>query len=155
MAEPDQALDGGANDEEGQDNGESERLREGRAALVHDLESARERIVALDGEAAALRQQLDDAASREQQAAARYRELMLRAEPSLPAEMIAGDSLDAIDASVVAARDVVGRVRSHIEAQSASAQVPAGAPQRSVPDTSTLSPQQKIRYGLEQRSQSA
>jgi hypothetical protein len=78
---------------------------------------------------------------------------MLRAEPALPAEMITGDTLDAVDASVIAAREVVGRIRVHMESQASAARVPAGAPQRAAPDVSTMSPQQKIRHGLEQRAQ--
>jgi chromosome segregation ATPase len=117
------------------------------------LEAARARIVETEGEAGGLRTLVDEASAREREAARRYRELMLRLEPALPAEMIAGETIDAIDASVLAARDVVSRVRSHLEAQTTAARVPAGAPQRSGMDTGAMTAQQKIRYGLEQRSQ--
>jgi hypothetical protein len=124
------------------------------AALRASLDEAEARIEASGTEAEALRMQIGAAADRERGVADRYRELVLRVEHTLPAELIAGDTIEAIDASVVAARDVVGRVRSHIEAQATAVRVPAGAPQRAAPDLSDMTPQQKIRYGLEQRANS-
>ena len=130
--------------------------------LERDTADASARAYRAASEADELRAALDeangrvDAASvRERDAAVRYRELALRAEPELPAEMIAGDTVEAIDASIVTAREVVTRVRSHIEAQAQAARVPAGAPQRGERDLSGLSPQQKIRFGLEQRAQAS
>jgi chromosome segregation ATPase len=119
------------------------------------LDEANARVEAATGEASSLRAQVEEASERERTAAVRYRDLAMRAEPELPAEMIAGDSVDAIDASIVAAREVVTRVRSHIESQAQAARVPAGAPQRGERDLSGLSPQQKIRFGLEQRAQAS
>ena len=124
-------------------------------ALRTALDEANARVETATGETSALRTQIEQSSARERTAAGRYRELALRAEPDLPAEMIAGDSVEAIDASIVAAREVVTRVRSHIEAQAQAARVPAGAPQRGERDLSGLSPQQKIRFGLEQRAQAS
>ena len=75
----------------------------------------------------------------------------MRTEPELPADLIAGDDVDAVDAAVAAAREIVGRVRTHIEAQAQALRVPAGAPPRGGPDLSALTPEQKIRIGLERR----
>jgi hypothetical protein len=119
--------------------------------LRGDLAASREAIDATAADAALLREQLDAATQREHAAAERYRDLVVRTEPALPAELIAGDSVDAVDASVEAARSVVGRVRSHIEAQAQAGRVPAGAPPRSGPDLSSMTPEQKIRYGLAQQ----
>jgi len=136
------------------------RLESDAANAVADAESLRAALgdaqaridtAALDAEE--LRAQVTAACERERDAAVRYRELVLRAEPALPAEMIVGDTVDTIDASAAAARDVVGRVRSHIEAQTSAARVPAGAPERGGLDVSAMTPQQKIRFGLEQRAQ--
>jgi hypothetical protein len=85
-------------------------------------------------------------------AVARYRALMLRAEPALPEALITGDSIDAIDASVEAASSVVASVREQLAASGRDARVPAGAPPRSAPDLSAMTPEQKIRYGLAQRA---
>ena len=62
------------------------------------------------------------------------------------------DDIEAVDASLIAARDLVGRVRTHIETEAHASRVPAGAPPRTAPDYSALSPEQKIRLGLQQRA---
>jgi chromosome segregation ATPase len=122
------------------------------ATLRSDLQAEQEAAAAAASGADALRTQLEEASQRERAAAERYRDLLVRTEPALPAELIAGDSIDAIDASVDAARTMVTRVRSHIESRAQSGRVPAGAPARSAPDLSALTPEQKIRYGLAQRT---
>ncbi len=119
--------------------------------LRGELSASQEAMTATAADASALREQLEAAGQRVQAAAERYRDLVVRTEPALPAELIAGDSVDAVDASVEAARSVVGRVRSHIESQAQAGRVPAGAPARSGPDFSSMTPEQKIRYGLAQR----
>jgi len=128
-----------------------------REAIAEAAAARRELLESRDAAAAALAQsdalgsELESAGERERAAAERYRELVVRSEPALPAELIAGESIDAIEASVDAARALVGRVRSQLEAQAQAGRVPAGAPPRSGPDMSALTPEQKIRYGLAQR----
>ncbi len=119
--------------------------------LREDLRVSHDASGAAAAEATSLRDQLDAATQRAHDAAERYRDLVVKTEPALPAELIAGDDIDAVDASVAAAREIVGRVRSHIETQAQSVRVPAGAPQRAAPDLSALTPEQKIRYGLARR----
>lgn len=108
-------------------------------------------LTAASAEREALRTQAAATAERSQHDTARYRDLVVRAEPAVPPELIAGDTIAAIDDSLAAARTTVGRVRSHLEAQSQAARVPAGAPPRSAPDLSALSPEQKIRLGLQRK----
>ncbi len=143
------------------DGSELERMRaavtraEARAAEAYAESAAlREELRVSAGEASAadaLRDEVEAAAQRERDAAARYRELALRNEPSLPAELITGDSIDAVEQSLAAAREVVGRVRQQVEQQAQAARMPAGAPVRSSPDVSAMTPEEKIRYGLSQR----
>jgi chromosome segregation ATPase len=121
------------------------------AFLRDDVRISHEAAAHAAAEAATLREELDGAAQRAQAAAERYRDLVVRTEPALPADLIAGGDIDAIDASVVAAREIVGRVRSHMETQAHSVRVPAGAPPRGAPDLSALTPEQKIRHGLAAR----
>ena len=121
------------------------------AYLRDDLRASQETAATAAAETATLREQLDAAAGRAQTAAEHYRDLVVRTEPALPADLIAGGDVDAIDASVTAARAIVGRVRSHIEAQAQTARMPAGAPPRAAPDLSALTPEQKIRHGLAAR----
>ena len=98
------------------------------AVLRGELQSSDERLAAAETDATDLRTQLADASGRVRAAAERYRDLVVRTEPALPAELIAGDTIDAVDAAVESARAMVGRVRSHMEAQAQAARVPAGAP---------------------------
>lgn len=121
------------------------------ASLRDELRTSHDGTTAASAEAASLRDQLAAAVRRSTETAERYRDLVARTEPALPADLIAGDDVDAIDASVRTAREIVGRVRSHIETQAQSGRVPAGAPPRSAPDLSALTPEQKIRYGLASR----
>ena len=116
-----------------------------------ELQSSNDAVTAAAAEATSLREQIDAATQRALTAAERYRDLVVRTEPALPADLIAGGDIDAIDASVTAAREIVGRVRTHIETQAQAGRVPAGAPPRSAPDLSALTPEQKIRHGLAAR----
>jgi len=135
-----------------------ERVRElerAHAAAVDEAASLRVSLDAAGRDAGAMRAQVEAAAEQARAAAERHRALILQWEPALPAELIAGDTVDAVDASAATARAMVQRVRTQIEAQAEAARVPAGAPQRPERDLSAMSPQQKIRFGLEQRSSQA
>ena len=92
-------------------------------------------------EADALRAQLADAANR-------YRELLLAGSPEVPEAMVDGATIEEVDASFAAARGVVEQVRRRIEEQAGAEHVPAGAPPRTAPDLSGLSPADKIAYAL-------
>ena len=123
---------------------EQERLRA-------ELAAATDAVAAFEADAAAMRTEVEASDGRLREAASRYRELAIRAEPSLPPELIAGDSIDAVEASLETARAIAGRVRSQMEQETQAARVPAGAPARGGADLSALSPEQKIRFGLGQR----
>ena len=122
------------------------------ARLQAEVAAANDAVSAFEADAASLRAMLDDAEQRTRDAAARYRELAVRAEPAVAADLIAGDTIEAIDASIARARELAESVRSHIEAEPQAARVPAGAPQRRAPDLSAMTPEQKIRHGLAQRT---
>lgn len=127
------------------------------AELRRQLESAqreaREReglMQAQSGEIEALRARLADAETQTQAAAGHYRELALAHEPDLPAELVAGESIAAVEASIVRARQTVAQVRQHLEQQAQAHRVPTGAPVRAAPDLSGLTSAEKIRLGLRQ-----
>ena len=84
-------------------------------------------------------------------ATARYREVLLAAAPEVPEELVSGATPEEVEVSLAQARQMVERIRSHIEAQLAEQRVPTGAPIRSAPDLSGLSPQEKIAYALAQQ----
>ena len=112
-------------------------MEEQRQALT-----AREEEVQRSGqEAVALREPLGSAVGR-------YREMVLAKAPEVPVELVRGETIEEIDASLTAAQAVVDRVKKQIEAQAAAERVPAGAPARTPPDLSGLSPREKIAYAL-------
>jgi hypothetical protein len=78
-----------------------------------------------------------------------YRELAGQANPGLIAEMIQGNSITEINASVKHARELVEKVRREIEAGNARVRVPAGAPPRAMTDTGILSAREKIKLAVE------
>jgi hypothetical protein len=100
----------------------------------------------------ALRGELNDADGRLRSAAGRYRDIILTHEPELPAELVGGETFEAVDESVTRARQTVAQVRQHLDQQALALRVPAGAPIRSAPDMSGLSSAEKIRLGLQQVS---
>ena len=135
---------------------ENERLRS-------ELKTANEKIAGLekavadkDGEIGALKQSLDESGKKLEEtgkslavAVAAYKELAVNANPGPVAVMIKGDTIEEIKESVASARALVERVKQEIGAENARVRVPAGAPQRTAPDLSTLSPREKIKYGME------
>lgn len=85
------------------------------------------------------------------QAVSAYRLLAGQANPGPVAEMISGDTIAEIDASVKNARTLVEKVRRDIESGSAGLNVPAGAPPRVMPDPSALTARDKIKMAVEGR----
>lgn len=79
-----------------------------------------------------------------------YRAALLAASPEIPGELVTGATPEEVEASLAQARQMVERIRSHIEAQLAEQRVPSGAPIRTGQDLSSLSPQEKIAYALAQ-----
>jgi len=108
-------------------------------------------IAALKQSMAELEQKLADLENSLSQAVSNYRALAIKSNPGMPEELIASDSIEAIDKSVEDAQTLIDRVRKELEAEIAGARVPAGAPQRTPADLSALSPQEKIQYAIGER----
>lgn len=77
-----------------------------------------------------------------------YRDSLIRLNPELPAEMVCGDTLEAVNESLSRARALVSKVKQGLEAEKAAGRVPAGAPARSEADYSNLSSREKIQIGI-------
>jgi DNA repair exonuclease SbcCD ATPase subunit len=123
-------------------------LEEAHGALSTAEEQAtahQERVAGLEGELSTAREQVGEAS-------ARYRQALLSASPEVPADMVTGESVEEVEASLAAARQTVAQIRQHLESQAQSGRVPAGAPPRQTPDLSALTPEEKIRMGLERGS---
>ena len=82
------------------------------------------------------------------QAVSAYKTALVQANPSVPVELITGDTTEAIDQSLASAKTLVAQVRTTLEAELAAGKVPAGAPARTPPDLSALSPREKLQYAI-------
>ena len=82
------------------------------------------------------------------EAVASYREMAVSANPVVPAELVTGDTIEAINESLEKSKALVSKVKQGLEAEITQARVPAGAPLRTPPDLSALSPREKIQYAI-------
>lgn len=85
-----------------------------------------------------------------------YRSIILSANPAIPEEMVAGESVADIDASLEKAKGLATKIKASLEAELSTINrktaIPAGAPERSGPDISSLSPREKIQYAIEKEA---
>ena len=123
-----------------------------KGAAISELEQV---VADRDSDVAALKQALAESAEmltnvRDSlaQAVSSYRALVVQANPDVLDELISGDSIEAINQSLEHAQCFISRVKQGLEAEAAKTRVPVGAPQRTPPDLSALSPREKIRYAI-------
>ena len=81
-----------------------------------------------------------------------YRKLAVGSNPLFTEELISGATIAEIDIAVTRAAEFVGKVRSKIEEDLKNLTIPAGAPERSGPDTSGYSPREKIAAGVRKQN---
>jgi chromosome segregation ATPase len=84
-------------------------------------------------------------------AVARYLDAVKLANIHLPPDVIAGSTIEEIDASVAKAQSIATAVKANLEAQAKEAKVPAGAPTRGEISLEGLSPREKIAAGIHQK----
>ena len=82
------------------------------------------------------------------QAVASYKALAIQSNPDVPEELVTGDSIEAITDSLVSAKELVSKGRKGMKAEISLVRVPVGAPERTAPDLSALSPREKIQYAI-------
>ena len=102
-------------------------------------------IASRDGELTAIKQSLSGAVTK-------YRAAVLASAPGIPQDLVKGESLDEIDASLELAGGIISKVRQQLEVEAESNKVPAGAPPRMPQDLSALSPAEKIAYALSRQA---
>jgi len=87
-------------------------------------------------------------------AVADYKKLVLQTSSLFTADIIWGDTIEDVKASVEKASALVSKIKQGLEAQAKElaehTTIPAGAPARSGPDVSSMSTTEKINLGLEQ-----
>ncbi|MGE3856524.1 MAG: hypothetical protein AB7G21_06165 [Dehalococcoidia bacterium] len=86
-------------------------------------------------------------------AVARYREALLQADADLPPDLVQGETLEDVDASVAAARSAVALIRERVTAEVREEWrgFPVGSPAREHPSTHSMTPAEKIAVGLSER----
>ena len=129
----------------------TEELARANARLV-ELEQV---VAGKDSEIAGLEQTRDELGGRLTvlnnslaEAVASYKSVVVQANPEVVEELISGDTIESINDSLDKAKALVSKVRQGVEAEISLAKVPAGAPERTSPDLSTLSPREKIQYAI-------
>jgi septal ring factor EnvC (AmiA/AmiB activator) len=85
------------------------------------------------------------------QAVAKYLDAVRLANPTIPQDIIAGDTIEDIDASLAKATAIADSVKASLEAQAKEAKVPAGAPTRGEISVEGLTPREKIAAGIQQK----
>ena len=142
--------------------GELTRLKEEKENLIGELRAREATITELkqavadrDSELVIVKQtiadsekKLVDATGTLAQAVASYKTLLVATNQEVPAELIIGDTVDALDQSLEKARALVSKVRQGVEAELAKMRVPFSAPLRTEPDLSALSAREKIQYAI-------
>ena len=79
-----------------------------------------------------------------------YRNLLISTNPAVFSEdCLPGVTIQDIEASAKKVNDIAAKIRAQLQADIKAVIVPAGAPERSGPDTSTLSAHEKIKFAIE------
>jgi hypothetical protein len=81
-----------------------------------------------------------------------YRTVLIKENPDILADLINGESIEALDRSLTAAMDITDKIKAKLEDQRAAERIPGGAPVRTAPDTETMSSHEKIIHGLEKNN---
>ena len=118
------------------------------AATGEELVRANARISELEQAAAGDSERLNQLEGSLARAVSNYKTLVVQSNPDVLKELITGDSVEAIGNSLVKARELIGKVKSGIEAEISSTRVPAGAPQRTSLGSQALSSREKIQQAL-------
>jgi len=124
-----------------------EEEKKAKAAAEVSLAEKDARIAELEATAAEL-SQVQEARD---QAVAKYLDAVRALNPTIPRDIIAGETIEEIDASVEKARTIADAVRANLEAQAREVRVPTGAPTRGSISLEGLSPREKIAAGIQQK----
>ena len=138
---------------------EGEESEESQASKITELESlvaqkgeelteANSRITELEQAASESVEKFKAISDSLAEALASYKAMVVQANPEVPEELISGDSIESVNESLGKAKAMISQVRQGLEAEIQAAKIPVGAPQRTPPDLSALSPREKIQYGI-------
>jgi len=114
------------------------------AELETALSEAKQGSEASTAELAAVKEARDQAVSK-------YLGMAKAANPQVPGDMITGETIEEIDATVEKGKGLVAAVKETLESKTAAAKVPAGAPTRGAISLEGMSPKDKIAAGIQQK----
>ena len=134
---------------------ELEEERRARAAVEASLAEKNGRIVELEASLSEAKEAAESlragglaTSEARDRAVARYLDAVRLANPDIPREVIAGDTVEEIDTSLARSAAIADSVRASLEARAKEARVPAGAPPRGEISVEGLSPREKIAAGI-------
>jgi len=114
------------------------------AGLESELSEAKTGSEAAAAELASTREAKD-------QAVAKYLNMAKALNPAVPEGIIAGETIEEIDASVEKGKGIVDAVKKAMESEAKETRVPAGAPTRTEISVEGLTPREKIAAGIQQK----
>jgi len=124
------------------------------ASLEADLEAKGTQITELTTQTEGQTQELITSKAALESAVGAYKDVVLKANPLIPTDLIQGLTIDEVNASLEKASNLVAEIQTKIqtesESKSKSESIPTGAPQRTGPDLSSMTTKEKINYGLDQ-----
>jgi len=118
------------------------------AQQEEELARANARIAELEQAVAEAEERLAATNNSLTEAIARYKTMVAQTNPEVLEEIIVGDTIESIDDSLNKAKTLIGRVKQGLEIQISAVKIPAGAPQRTPPALSALSPREKIQHAI-------
>jgi len=122
---------------------------ESRIRELEELLSARDTEIAdLRQSQQALREDLTRAQTEGGAVLNGYRELLLSVHPGITPEMLSGNNIAAINESLAKARQMLVKMIQTVLQELAQSRVPSGAPGRQHPETTDLTPREKINYAV-------
>ena len=118
--------------------------------LEADLQAKDTQIGELTTQGESQGQELTTAKAALESAVGAYKDVLLKANPLIPTDMIQGLTIDEVTASLEKASALVGQIKQGLEEEGNAEKIPPGAPQRTGPDLSAMTTKEKINYGLDQ-----
>ena len=123
-------------------------LKEQIAGLEKQLGERDEELNASRKSAEELNKRLTATSAALTEAVAGYKKLVMETNPDVTEDLINGESIQAITASLSKAKNLIEKLKQKVEKDVAHSRIPIGSPGRQVPDLSGMSPREKIHYAI-------
>lgn len=125
--------------------------REALDAIIKERDTALGKVKEGETRITSLTERLTSLETEFGSAVSAYAGAVLRANPTIPAELVTGASINEVNASLAKATALVGKIRQSMSQEQQTVTVPAGAPGRTPPDTSAMSTREKITAGIQNK----